>query len=430
MAQLKCGAAERVITPSLEHEYNIPGYYHVRIAEDVLSDIQTNVAVIDDGEKKVVLVSLDLLDARETLVHRMRKRINEKFGIDGENVLVAATHAHTGSIASEDNTVISRREADIVIDLTLDAIEEAISKMVPVTVSFAAKEFENLNFNRVFKMKDGCYRSNPRGERIKEIVCESDPFDKALHLLCFKDENGKVIAQAINLACHADAVGLNVYCADYPGEVRRLTKEKFGNDTVTVFLLGCCGNVVNESIEDIYTNNRRGYKGTGQNVFNALCELYGELKTYDDPALESVSKKFLEKRRQPTDEEIANAKAVMSTPMSRFIDVYYAKEVLYMKKNYKECELLEIQAVRIGDCFITTVPCEAWSTIGLDIKKGSPHSDVMVTSQANGFHSYVATGPAYYGGIYEAKLTNKRCFGPAAAQHFVDITVDLLKKFK
>ena len=428
MSQLKCGAAERIITPSIDKEYNMPGYYHERIAEEVINDIKTNVIVIDDGEKKIVLVSMDLLDARETLVHRMRNRISERFGIAGDNVLVAATHAHTGSIAAQDDTVISRREADIVIDRTLEAVEEAISKMVNVTVSFAAKEFEGLNFNRVFLMKDGSYRSNPRGERIKEIVSESDPFDKTLHLLAFKDENGKVVAQAVNLACHADSVGENKYCADYPGEVRDYTKAKFGDDVVTVFLLGCCGNVVNESIEDIYTNNRRGYKGTGKNVFNALCELYGELKTYKDPTVKVVSRKFLEKRRQPTDEEIQNAKAVMSTPLSRYIDVYYAKEVLYMKKNYKESELLEIQAIKIGDCYITTVPCEAWSTIGLGIKAGTDKTDVMVTSQANGFHSYIATDPAYSGGIYEAKLTNKRCFGPAAAQHFIDITTDILKK--
>ena len=51
MSKLKCGAAERVITPSLEHEYNIPGYYHERIAEGVITDIKTNVIVLDDGEK-------------------------------------------------------------------------------------------------------------------------------------------------------------------------------------------------------------------------------------------------------------------------------------------------------------------------------------------------------------------------------------------
>ena len=432
MSQIKCGAAERVITPALENEYNLPGYYHERIPESVISDLLINVVVLDDGAEKTVLISIDVCSANLKFARKVRERLAEQFGIKPERVMVTVTHTHTGSPEPYYRNVVETRTAEKFIELIADAVDEAIKKLVPVTVSFAEGEETTINFNRVFKMKDGRYRSNPGRAKKDEIECTSGPIDHSLTLLRFTDAKGKVVAQIINYALHADCVGINVYCADWPGEIRKHTKAALGEQLVTLMFIGCCGNVNHFDLFEVYpTTNEPSYVRIGRKLSEDVLELHKKTKVYENPTTYAIAKTFVDKRRQPTDAEIEDAKAVMSSPMSRMIDIFYATERLELRKHPRINETLEVQVIRIGDCVMTTLPCEAWSDIGLDIKKASPYRDIMVTEMANGHSGYIATEPSFSGGCYESKLCIYNAFmPPVTAQKLVDNTVQLLKKVK
>ena len=430
MAQIKCGAAERIITPDLKHEYNLPGYYHERIPEKVLSDLLINTVVLDDGTEKTVLISIDVCSANLKFAKNVRARLEEQFGIKPERVMVTVTHTHTGSPEPYYRNTLEARTAEQFIEIIADAVGECIAKLVPVTVSFAEGEEKTLNFNRVFKMKDGRYRSNPGRARKDEIECTSGPIDHSVTLLRFTDAKGKAVAQIVNYALHADSVGQNVYCADWPGEIRKHTKAALGEQLVTLTFIGCCGNVNHFDLFEKYYSSLN-YEIIGKKLAEDVLELHKTAKVYEDPTTDAITKTFVDKRRQPTDEDIAQAKAVMSTPMSRMIDIFYATERLHLRKYPKINEIMEVQVIRIGDCVISTLPCEAWSDIGLDIKKDSPYRDIMVTEMANGHSGYIATEPAFSGGCYESKLcTYFSCMPPATAQKLVDNSLELLKKIR
>ena len=60
MTQLLCGAAERVITPRLGLQ--IPGYFKIREANAVKTDLKTHALVLDNGNVQLVIIHLDIID--------------------------------------------------------------------------------------------------------------------------------------------------------------------------------------------------------------------------------------------------------------------------------------------------------------------------------------------------------------------------------
>ncbi|MCS3920059.1 hypothetical protein Q2T83_02535 [Fervidibacter sacchari] len=58
--------------------------------------LHTTAAVLDDGERIVAVVSIDSLPVKSSLVAEARAQIRQACGILPEDVLITATHTHTG----------------------------------------------------------------------------------------------------------------------------------------------------------------------------------------------------------------------------------------------------------------------------------------------------------------------------------------------
>src|SRR5437868_3166026 len=91
---LRAGAAQVAITPPVGAP--MAGYYHSRAAEGVLDDLYAKALVLDDGSSKVALVTLDLISTTFSLTREARALIEKSAGIPAANVMISATHAHTG----------------------------------------------------------------------------------------------------------------------------------------------------------------------------------------------------------------------------------------------------------------------------------------------------------------------------------------------
>src|SRR5438105_8338294 len=96
--ELRVGSAAVVITPPLGTP--MAGYYSERAAEGVHDDLYAKALVLDQGGTRVALVSLDLISTPMGLVESARKEIERTMRIPGRNVMISATHAHTGPVLS------------------------------------------------------------------------------------------------------------------------------------------------------------------------------------------------------------------------------------------------------------------------------------------------------------------------------------------
>ena len=91
-------------------------------------------------------------------------------------------------------------------------------------------------------MEDGTYVTHGRGK--KGVVRALDGIDPALPVLLFERE-GKPVGAIINFACHQCCLQnmYNGYSGDYATVLAQRLKERYGNEFVSVFLLGACGDI-------------------------------------------------------------------------------------------------------------------------------------------------------------------------------------------
>jgi neutral ceramidase len=94
----KTGAAWVDITPKLSTP--MAGYYSERGAEGTHDSLKAKAIVIEAGETKAALVALDLISTLRSTVEEARIIIEQETGIPGKNVMISATHSHTGPIFS------------------------------------------------------------------------------------------------------------------------------------------------------------------------------------------------------------------------------------------------------------------------------------------------------------------------------------------
>ena len=116
--------------------------------------------------------------------------------------------------------------------------------------------------------------------------------------------------------------------------------------------------------------------------------------------------------RRPTEEQIERAKNIVKVDeegekkLPRLAKAY-AQRTLSLAEKPGTTDVL-IQAIRIGDLAVCTMPFEVLVEIGLDLKKRSPAADTFVVELANGGYGYLPTPGQHKFGGYETWLsTNK-----------------------
>ena len=99
---MKAGFARLDITPPFG--YGLVGYFHKRPADGIITPLYVNAVVIDDGERRAALVTLDAEGATANMTRIMREYTAEMTGMDPDSIFISCTHSHTAiGIYSMDN---------------------------------------------------------------------------------------------------------------------------------------------------------------------------------------------------------------------------------------------------------------------------------------------------------------------------------------
>jgi len=85
------------------------------------------------------------------------------------------------------------------------------------------------------------------------------------------------------------------------------------------------------------------------------------------------------------------------------LEPLYARRVVSQSKRTGKADCL-VQAIRIGDQAIVTLPFETFVEIGLEIKEKSPFKHNLVIELANGSYGYLPTPKHHELGGYETWL--------------------------
>ncbi len=435
--QLQAGVAVVDITPPIG--YRMCGYFHERLSTGVLNPLHAKALVLRQGGTRAALVFCDIIGLSAEVSQRARQQVEQEIGIPRDNILLAATHSHTGPLyfdALRDHLHAKAvaqhgkdpcEEVDYPSKLVagiVQAIKEADAGVQPVRAEAGKTQQHGLSFNRRFHMKDGTVRFNP-GVQNPDIVRVAGPIDPDVGMVLFRAAaDDTAIAGLVNFALHLDTVGGTLYAADYPYHTEQTLRESLGRDFVLLFGNGTCGDI---NHIDVTTKDRLKTDYIGTTLGRTVATGLAQAKAIGRPCL-AVGRAVVEAPMQQfTPEEIEQAREDMDkigTPDLKFLEQVRAYKIIDVQARSGSTIPLEVQVFRFSDeVAVVGLPGEVFVDIGLAIKKASPFPVTLVIELCQDDPCYIPTRQAFAEGSYET--VNSR-IAPGGGELMVETATRLL----
>jgi neutral ceramidase len=394
---LKIGIAEVNYTP--EVGLDLVGNYRGDdyASRGVHDSLYAKALVASDGKgEKVAVLTIDICMLPKEPVEFMRAYIASKTDIKPENVMIMATHTHSGPPSE-----LNAPKAKEYLTKAAGAVILANERLKPTVLSVGQSKESRISHNRRLKCKDGtthmCWEKFEPGF----VIEPWGSIDPEVITLSF-EQDGKPTGVLVNFGCHATTLTGNnwLYTADYPGYLAESIKRVKGKDFMSLFCNGCCGNVTQVDYRigfpDTYQESQRIGYILGVSALEAMRN--EEVVSSDKIA---VSKEMVPLSRiDITNEQLDWAKAVMKKVEKEGMppiqadgipDAQYAKDWIEMRKNQDVIDSVEVMVIRIGDVAFVGLPGEIFNEFGIDIKAKSPCKNTIVTGLTNDERTYFPT---------------------------------------
>ena len=435
-AEFKAGFARTAINPPIGS--NIPGYFSDRRVEGVLDDIEANAVAISDGTNAAVLVSFDLVEIKG-LSAEWRRRAAAATGLPSEAFYFACTHTHTGgNVGKATDSYEISFDSDSAYDedvaqKTIAVCRAALADMKPAQMLLGRAKCPGVSFIRRFRMKDGRATTNP-GVGNPDIVSPIGEPDEDVQIIRMAREGAPEIL-VVNFQTHPDVISGCRISADWPGFTRRILERALGDGTKCVFFNGAQGDTNHVNVKPQpgrETDKRYAHsRQMGCMVAGAVLGEYGFCRPVPAGKIRCAVRDVPMPVRARTKEELPAAKADWALYLAgrrreikgrRFRLVEAARIVRL--ENVPDEIPFPVSAIAVGDtlCF-TGLPCEPFTDIGRDVKKGSPFAMTVFTCLTNGSFGYLPTAEGCTGDSYESTST---IFAPSAAERVVKAQLELI----
>lgn len=444
-ADLLAGAATVDITPPIG--YRMAGYFNERLSTGTHDPLMAKALVFNQGDRQVAVVVCDLIGIHVDVTRDARRRIAKETKIPEECVMITATHSHTAPLYSSvlrtyfHERAVSKLGSDpaetvnyadeLAGKIALAAVS-AHQQMKPATLATGAAEQTGLSFNRRFHMKDGKVQTNP-GKKNPNIIRPAGPIDLEVGLLLVHGtERDKPVALLSVFALHLDTVGGTEYSADYPSYLAQRLKAEYGDEFVSIFGTGTCGDI---NHVDVTTDKPQKGHEEARRIGDALADTVlpalAKLEPVKEPSLGIASKTVEIEMPEYTNERAEQAQrdlAKIGTREMPFLEQVETCKILSVKKRGGDKLPLEVQVIRLAnDAAIVGLPGEVFVELGLAIKQKSPFARTLVIELANDNPAYIPTRKAFAEGSYE---TVNSIITPGGGEQLAETALELLEQLK
>ncbi len=402
------------------------GYYKKRLADDVFQRLYSRAFVAEDDREIFALVSVDTCVLPREMHDIVCKRIEEYTGIRAENVVITANHTHRGApvfSSPELNQFADSAYTDVFYRLVADSVILAYKRLDEAELSFASTKVEGVAFNRDGLFDDGRLHTHVRNIHAVKLLGKTD---SELSLIKV-ERGGRPIGAIINYALHQDSAGgVTGYTGDYSSTLSEELKREYGNDFVSLFVIGTAGDI-NHVNNDIKTELDEGWDyHVHMKIGKTLAE--GAKAAFENsiPSSGKISckkeKLLLKKRVIDKTEPDALEKALRKMLDESFGELRIRNFVYYYSTNETDSEELYVQTIRIGDMAIYALPGEVYVNYGLEIKERSPTSKNIVIQLCNSYCGYIPSKEAFADNsvLYESSLCFHSCMEPDAGKKIVN----------
>lgn len=357
-AEFKAGAAFRVITPDpllpISGGVGIP-----RPVKEKKGDLFARALVIDNGQTRVALVSVDNIGIPSTLADKARAQVK---GISPDNILIGVTHTHSAPDAygfpdGKGGHTADLAYLDMMCAKIAEAVNEAQDKLQPAGVRIATGE-----------IADG----------IAWNSYAPALFDKRCNVLqAVATSDGKVIATLVNYAVHPEVLGprMGILSPDLCGPLYDRIEAKVGG--MAMFMNSAQGGMV--------TADNRDPKGGKDDVQTwEECQRIGNLLAdealrviADAPVQQEPALYFrCEQVKFPVDSEMMRG-LVKGSPI--------------MTLNEDNTVSTRMCLMNLGTAQLLSIPGEALPNIGAYLKRKMPGDHDFLLGLTNDAFGYMLT---------------------------------------
>ncbi|MGB6219749.1 neutral/alkaline non-lysosomal ceramidase N-terminal domain-containing protein [Haloferula sp.] len=434
---LLAGFSRRDITPS--EPCFLVGYPHEeRTSTGAHDSLFASALYLESDGVRLLLISLDLLFISAGWTRECRKEIAAATGIPAGNILIAATHTHSGPHTVE---VMAWRDDPIVPPVDQQYLDFVREKAVDASASAAQeKQSAELAWTRAeVGGLVGGNRLDPEG-----------PEDTEAGLLFVRKKADLSPLAVLSIygmhptVLHADTT---CFSSDFIGYARREVEETFPGAGM-VYLNGVCGNQSPRRVarEKTIAEAERLGRLLGGRMAKSLIGIRSfssrPLLAAESTTLQLQGKVFpeiaeAEKALTAARENLARlGSADAAQRRTAECTVFGAEEVRVLAKAEaagdaeelrQKYASVEVQALRIGGVIVAAWPGEFFVEYGLEAKARSG-AELHIATMANGeLQGYVVTPEAAAAGGYEAQMS---LFPPAAGKQVIDATLELIDRLQ
>jgi len=468
MTGLRAGAATVPVTPPLG--VDMVGFLRrSEPAHDYGRPLEANAVVLDDGEKRIAIVALDVIGTPKEYGRRMREAIAAAAGCEPAAVLVNSSHTHAApplpgmiklggrvhGLREEE-----RRWADALVDLAASAAAAAAGRLEPARLG-AARTAVELGVNRRQRTEDGgtILGWNP------DEACDRD-----VAVLRIDASNGRAITTVVAYACHPVVVGPEVaeLSSDFVGPLRDRVRDWTGGDCL--FLQGCAGNIL--PLEAFHPGTGPEFAFGDRLALAALQardlapvrpvyprqvpyrsavpigiwrlepeggefdrtlryrETSIELPLQSPPTLEEIRAVQRELHAELARLQHEEAPPEARNPIELHIEWALAVEARIADGSVENAVSAPLQVLGIGDVTIAAFPCEPFCELGLAYKARASTAFPIALGYSNDLIGYVPTAREFPFGGYEPSVSqrhfgNPSPFDPGAGATMVELALEL-----
>jgi hypothetical protein len=419
----KVGAAKVDITPD---ESELP-----ESMEGILDRLYSRAIVVDNGVTSAALITVDTGMIFEQTWNNLTQRIEKDLGIPTQNVLLTATHTHSGVMWVQPDFE----------EKIFRSIKMAKDKLQPARIGYGTGvSYLNVNRNMI----------DPKTRRWWEGPNYDGPSDKTVAVVKFESIKDEPIAVYYNYAMHAVTVGqLDKISGDAPGAASKYIEDSFDDRIVAVWSTGACGDqnpIYFQQTYDLREIRIKDYAKRGIDISNAMPPGGEGLDKHDPKIMKLMNqqKQMILSMGQFLGEEVKHVMRNMDRMSTRGEIIGRQKIVSFPGRDrtnkgragyegtYKEGDPVELRLglLLIDDIAFGTVNSEVFNLIAQRLKKESPFSRTMMVTITNGMANsgYIPNDAAF--GFQTFEVLSSRCKPGYAENAIVNGILDLIYEAK
>lgn len=455
---LQVGVAEVEITPP--KGFPMAGYYHERLATGTKDPLKARAVVFRMGKEQAALVVCDLCGISVDLTTEVRRLASARTTIPQRHIVLSATHSHTspdytrhlyGYLGKSEKERPADAYSARLIQGVVEAVVKAHENAEPSVIHAGTVRQETpVSFNRRFLLRDGSVRTWMALDH-PEVLRAAGPIDPDLSIFTVRAVKGRSHKAVFsNFALHLDTVGGLEWSADYPSFIERAVRESLGNNVISLFGTGCCGDI---NHVDPARKERNKTAFIGGSLGETVCKALAGLPPVKRTGLRVQSTVVPLPLETVTREEVARAAQLLTASRDGgrvdFLDQVRAyKHVVLDNLRHRPAHAeaaklinwglsrtwagvgdrlpVEVSLITLGDeVAIVCLPGEVFVDLGLAIKRSSPFCTTFIVELSNCVETaYIPTRVAYAAGSYE--VTNS-LVQPGSGEMLADAAVRLLR---